>query len=156
MGREPKSYLKVIQVKINIKSSQSWPYVQRIKDNNASRPYRKFLSVTGDVRINSNRDRQTSYAIMALKAGAAKYSVAYTFSPKESTVVKGLVTSNCTEELREANDSRSGKPYQKKWSLSCWFWEQKSVKINLGSPMYALNQYADDDDIWYMINSSLH
>ena len=67
--------------------------------------------MTGDVRINSNRDRQTSYAIMALKAGAAKYSVAYTFSPKESTVVKGLVTSNCTEELREANDSRSGKPY---------------------------------------------
>ena len=49
-----------------------------------------------------------------MKAGAAKYSVAYTFSPKESTVVKGLVTSNCTEELREANDSRSGKPYQKK------------------------------------------
>ena len=48
-----------------------------------------------------------------MKAGAAKYSVAYTFSPKESTVVKGLVTSNCTEELREANDSRSGKPYQK-------------------------------------------
>ena len=70
--------------------------------------------MTGDVRINSNRDRQTSYAIMALKAGAAKYSVAYTFSPKESTVVKGLVSSNCTEELREANDSRSGKPYQKK------------------------------------------
>ena len=124
-SRQPKSYLKVIQVKINIKSSQSWPYVQRIKDNNASRPYRKFLSVTGDVRINSNRDRQTSYAIMALKAGAAKYSVAYTFSPKESTVVKGLVTSNCTEELREANDSRSGKPYQKK---------TKSVKIKLDSP----------------------
>ena len=54
-----------------------------------------------------------------MKAGAAKYSVAYTFSPKESTVVKGLVTSNCTEELREANDSRSGKPYVPEKILSC-------------------------------------
>ena len=60
--------------------------------------------VTGDVRMNSNRDRQTSYAIMALKENAAKYSVAYTFSPRESSVVKPL--ENCTEEMKEVNDSR--------------------------------------------------
>ena len=56
--------------------------------------------------MNSNRDKQTSYAIMALKENAAKYSVAYTFSPRESTVVKSLVARNCTKELREVNDSR--------------------------------------------------
>ena len=56
--------------------------------------------------MNSNRDKQTSYAIMALKEDAAKYSVAYTFSPRESTVVKGLVATNCSKELREVNDSR--------------------------------------------------
>ena len=54
--------------------------------------------------MNSNRDRQTSYAIMALKENAAKYSVAYTFSPRESSVVKPL--ENCTEEMKEVNDSR--------------------------------------------------
>ena len=53
--------------------------------------------------MNSNRDRQTSYAIMALKENAAKYSVAYTFSPRESSVVKPL--ENCTEEMKEVNDS---------------------------------------------------
>ena len=58
--------------------------------------------------MNSNRDRQTSYAIMALKEDAAKYSVAYTFSPRESTVVKPLLATNCSKELREVNDS------------SCW------------------------------------
>ena len=56
--------------------------------------------------MNSNRDRQTSYAIMALKEDAAKYSVAYTFSPRESTVVKSLLATNCSKELREVNDSR--------------------------------------------------
>jgi len=61
---------------------------------------------SGGVRMNSNRDRQTSYAIMALKEDAAKYSVAYTFSPRESTVVKPLLATNCSKELREVNDSR--------------------------------------------------
>ena len=65
-----------------------------------------------------------------MKAGAAKYSVAYTFSPKESTVVKGLVTSNCTEELREANDSRSGKPYQEKKDLCLVDFGSKKVSTN--------------------------
>ena len=63
--------------------------------------------------MNSNRDKQTSYAIMALKENAAKYSVAYTFSPRESKDVKSLVASNCTKELREVNDS------------SCWSKELK-------------------------------
>ena len=50
---------------------------------------------------------------MALREGAAKYSVAYTFSPKESSVAKPLLATNCSKELRELNDS------------SCWSKELK-------------------------------
>ena len=63
--------------------------------------------------MNSNRDRLTNYAIMALSQTTGKYEVAYTFSTTEepSPVVRKLVDGeNCSkqEEYLKNNNSCSG------------------------------------------------
>ena len=63
-------------------------------------PSSPIAMLSGPVRMNSNRDRQVSYAIMALSEDTHRYAVALTFSPNESVVTKPL-TKNCTAEERE-------------------------------------------------------
>ena len=62
--------------------------------------------------MNSNRDRLTNYAIMALSQTTGKYEVAYTFSTREweSPVVRNLENGeNCkTEEYLEGHNNCSG------------------------------------------------